>query len=99
VQADQSIDPIDSPLTNLRHALGKVRLLLVEQIPSKTSPVLPSVDFARSTAGGANYGVRSLHRIHFTSSYRWKGCRSTNPFVSGPLTRFSGRRYSLARKQ
>jgi hypothetical protein len=23
VQADQSIDPIDSPRTNLRHALGK----------------------------------------------------------------------------
>jgi len=44
VQTDQSIDPIDSPLTTLHYAAGKVRLLLVEQILSKT--------FCRPALGG-----------------------------------------------
>jgi len=48
-----SMDLIDSPLTSLRYARGKVRLLLVEQILSKTSSVTLSVDFARSAARSA----------------------------------------------
>src|SRR6202043_1268058 len=61
VQADQSIDPIASPLTIFVTPSAKYVFCLSNRSGATPSPVLSSVDFARSTAASANYGVESLH--------------------------------------